>query len=96
MATTLQTFKQLTGTLWTTLAAAPNPWPLQSVLVITFLVCLGLHYDFLFPSSLKDSVCLSAMCYTNGRPSACTTRIKYLNTIWVAAGLQLVAFLLLR
>ncbi|KAF0686965.1 Aste57867_21257 [Aphanomyces stellatus] len=74
----------------------PNPWPLQVVLVLTFLVCLGVHFDLLPPISIKDYACTKAMHFNNdGRPWACVTHIKYSTVGMYALGLQMVPFFLL-
>ncbi|KAF0701679.1 Aste57867_7900 [Aphanomyces stellatus] len=93
MRSSLQNHIQFLSPICSTLASdVPKPLPLQAILFVTFLVCLGLHYDLLFPASLKDRICTKVM-HLHGperRPWACTTYLEYSYIVWVALALQIV------
>ncbi|CAK4082131.1 unnamed protein product [Aphanomyces euteiches] len=60
-----------------------NPLPIQMVIAMSFLVCLGFHYNLVLPFQIKDDVCAKIMINDPlGRLSASSTYLKYSHFTW--------------
>ncbi|KAH9134776.1 hypothetical protein AeRB84_019545 [Aphanomyces euteiches] len=70
--------------LWMTVEPKlANPVPIQIVSAMGFLVCLGFHYNLVLPFQFKDDQCSKLIINgPSGRPSACSTSLKYSYVFW--------------
>ncbi|KAG9414352.1 hypothetical protein AC1031_013551 [Aphanomyces cochlioides] len=60
-----------------------NPLPIRMVIAMSFLVCLGFHYNLVLPFQFKDDVCAKIMINGPlGRLSASSTYLKYSHFTW--------------
>ncbi|KAF0725930.1 hypothetical protein Ae201684P_016688 [Aphanomyces euteiches] len=70
--------------LWMTVEPKlANRVPIQIVSAMGFLVCLGFHYNIVLPFQFKDDLCSKLIINgPSGRPSACSTSLKYSHLFW--------------
>ncbi|CAK4648198.1 unnamed protein product [Aphanomyces euteiches] len=61
------------GLLVSTGRKLANPTPVQLVMALGFVICVGFRYNVVFPAQVKDQICVKLL----GRASALSVRSKY-------------------